>query len=457
MGEIIGAGTASYAERSILAAAGAGNILPLTSSCNVRCLFCSHQQNPPEVEVFRILPRSLEAVEQVLSFMDPERPVVIGESVTRVIEGEPLTHPRFVEVLQLVRATFPHTTIQITTNGSLLDEGMADLLGRLGKVVVYLSLNSASVLGRALLMGDVNNTRAAESALHLKKSGVPFHGSVVAMPHLVGWDDLEKTITYLCACGAETVRVFLPGFTTLAPPALRFEPSLWEELNAFIIRLREKIEVPLTCEPPRITNLEAEVAGVLAGSPAARAGVRCGDVIEAVDGAPVCSRVHAFRRVQKAGLAEIILRRGKDTLSVQVHKKPGEKSGLVMDYDLDPALVEDIVRAARRRGADRILVLTSQLAGPVLQMGLARLWREVAEVTAWVVENHFFGGSIKAAGLLTVADFGHGVEEYLKSRPGETVQLALLPGTAFDPRGRDLTGCSYLDLQERFGIPFEAL
>lgn len=454
MGEIA---TDGYIESIVLTGAGEGNILPLTSACNVRCVFCSHRQNPPGVEVFRIAPRSRTEVERILSFMDPGRPVVIGESVTRIIEGEPFTHPAITDILRLVRATFPHTTIQITTNGSLLDEKMVDLLGRLGNVVVYLSLNSAGEMGRALLMGDVNAGRAIKSAVLLKEYRVPFQGSVVAMPHLVGWSDLEETVKYLCACCAETVRVFLPGFTALAAPALCFESSLWEELNTFVSRLREEVSVPLTCEPPAIGDLEPKVAGVIAASPAAGAGIRAGDVIETINGLPVHSRVHAFKQALEAGSPEISVKRGNETLVLQVKKKPGERSGLVMDYDLDPGLIGDMARAARRRGAPGVLVLTSELAGPVIKSGLRRFWRIDVDVEAMVVKNRFFGGSIKAAGLLTVADFELAVEEFLKNRPGKKPRLALLPGLAFDRRSRDLTGRSYLDLGERFGITFEVI
>lgn len=389
MGEMTGKKNAGYIESIILTGAGKGNILPLTSACNVRCVFCSHHQNPSGIEAYRIAPRSLAEVERILSFMDTGRPVVIGESATRIIEGEPFTHPAITEILRLVRATFPRSTIQITTNGSLLDEKMVDFLSRLGNVVVTLSLNSAGEIGRALLMGDVNAGRAVKSATLLKEYGVSFHGSVVAMPHLVGWSDPEEAVRYLCACGAETVRVFLPGFTDLAAPALRFDPSMWEELQLFVSRLREELTVPLTCEPPVISDLEPKVTGVIAASPAAGAGIRAGDIIEAVNGSPAHTRVQAFNQVLKAWSPEVMVKRGNEPMVLQVKKEPGERSGLVMDYDLDPALIGEMARSARRRGASRVLVLTSELADPVVNMGLWQFWREKAEVEAVVVKNHF--------------------------------------------------------------------
>lgn len=123
MGEINGKKTDGYIESLILRGASEGNILPLTSACNVRCIFCSHRQNPPGVEAYRIPPQGRSEVERILPFMDPERPVVIGESATRIIEGEPFTHPAILEILELIRANLPGATIQITTNGSLSTAG----------------------------------------------------------------------------------------------------------------------------------------------------------------------------------------------------------------------------------------------------------------------------------------------------------------------------------------------
>lgn len=457
MGELSGAGHDEYIKSLILEGAVEGNILPLTSMCNVRCLFCSHRMNPGKVEVFRIPPRSLEEAERTLSFMDPGRPVVIGESVTRIIEGEPFTHPEIDAILMMVRSRFPRTIIRLTTNGSMLDEARVNLLSSLGNVEVYLSLNSCRELGRSLLMADDRPLQAIKSPELLKKSGIAFHGSVVAMPHLVGWDDLDETIRYLCFNGALTVRVFLPGFTNNAPPSLRFEHSLGEALHAFVRRLRRETPAPVTCEPPCLTGLEAEVAGVMAGSPAAAAGIRCGDVILDVNGWPVLSRVSAFKKVFESGIADITLMREKAILSVRVEKLPNVKSGLVMDYDLDPSIIDDMARAVRRRGVSGVLVLTSRLFGPLLRMSLEQYWQEEAEVKVLEVDSVFFGGSIKAAGLLTLEDFSAALDDYLTLERKKEFQLALLPGQAFDKRGRDLTRRSYLELQERFGITFEIL
>ena len=69
------------------------NILPLTSYCNVRCVFCSHKQNPDGVLIHRLPSLPVAKVEELVQLLDPREKVVIGESATRLVEGEPFTHP----------------------------------------------------------------------------------------------------------------------------------------------------------------------------------------------------------------------------------------------------------------------------------------------------------------------------------------------------------------------------
>ncbi|MDD4335001.1 MAG: DUF512 domain-containing protein, partial [Desulfotomaculaceae bacterium] len=352
---------------------------------------------------------------------------------------------------------FPRTPVQITTNGSLLDEKMVDFLSRLGGVVVYLSLNSASERGRALLTGDADPRRSIKSASLLKKYGVLYHGSMVVMPHLVGWADLEETVLYLGEQGAQTIRLFLPGYTRLALPALRFGQSLRKEINDFVSQLRGKTAVPLTVEPPLIDNLKPIIAGVIAGSPAAQAGACAGDVIQTVNGLPALTRVEAFRLALKFDNPEITVSRGNNIYTLKFEKKTDRRSGLVMDYDIDPMLIAEIGRLIGRHGVQEALALTSELAAAVISLGLKRFLKEEVEVKTTPVKNYFFGGSIGAAGLLTVSDFRISLAGYLGKNSEKMPGLILLPGLAFDSRGRDLTGSSSLELERDYKIKVEIL
>ncbi|MFZ5650211.1 MAG: DUF512 domain-containing protein [Bacillota bacterium] len=428
------------------------NILPVISTCNVRCKFCSHGQNPPGVKSFNMPPIPMELVNEALSLMDPRKPVVIGESVSRLMEGEPFLHFRIKEILALIREKMPYARLKITTNGSFLDRETVNFLAGLGNVEVLLSLNSADVTARRYLMDDPRAGIAVKSAILLGEYRVSYHGSIVAMPHLTGWDDLTGTIKFFDRFGAETVRVFMPGYTAAAPPQMRFPVRLMEQLNSFIGGIRWEVGVPVTLEPPLIEDLKARVTGVVAGSPAFRAGIAPGDVIVSVDGKTVFSRVDAFKAVlagKNPGL-EISGQQGKKFISII--KDRNESSGLVMDFDIDPATPESVIRAVKRRRAAEAVLLTSELGYPAVKVGMEKIAAGGPGVLPVAVKNRFFGGSIGCAGLLTVRDMMEVVKEYR-----DKADLIIIPGIAFDCRGRDITGRSYFELKLERGPDLEVI
>ncbi|MBC7323800.1 MAG: radical SAM protein, partial [Moorella sp. (in: Bacteria)] len=277
------------------------NILPLTSICNLHCLFCSHRQNPPGVKTIRLPPLQLDQVDTLLDFLDGSRKIVIGESATRLIEGEPLTHPKFLEIITRVRRRFPRTTLVITTNGTLLTLPLARALAGLEPLELNLSLNSASQAGRLKLMGDRQPDTALEAPRVLNQFKLTYHGSLVALPWITGWQDFRETVLYLSRHGARTIRIFLPGYTRLAPPELRFPAGLRQQIETELESLRRETSVPLFLEPPCLKDLTPVIEGVIPGSAAERAGLSRGDIILAVDGRQPRSRVEAFRLVNRPG------------------------------------------------------------------------------------------------------------------------------------------------------------
>ncbi len=429
------------------------NVLPLTSICNLRCVFCSNRQNPRGVRVYAVPHLPLPLVKSLIPCLDPGRKIIIGEAATRINEGEPFTHPHIWQALEAIRERYPQAMLQITTNGTLLDRVAVKRLAVMQPLEVNLSLNSATPEGRRLLMGDCNPGWALDAARLLGAAGVTCHGSLVAMPHLVGWPDLEATCSFLQDHGAATVRVFLPGFTKLAASWLRFDPlAMHRKLSLFVHRQQERLRIPLLLEPflgGTGEHLQAEVAGVLAGSPVELAGLQGGDVIRAVHGRQVRCRVEAFRTVERLGRPVLDVERpgltSAGTEPRRIVKKRGEASGLVMNYDLDWEMVGRVAGAIRHHRAERVLVLASAWGLPWLQLALPEWERACGEVRLEAVPNRFFGGSIAAAGLLTTFDFATAIKN-IKNRAGQDYDLLLLPGVAFDSRGRDLLGRPYTHL-----------
>jgi len=425
-----------------------GNILPLTSTCNLRCIFCSNAQNPKGVETFFLPPLPFPLVQQLIALLDPRRKIIIGEAASRFTEGEPLTHPEFWIILECIRRIYPKTIIQITTNGRLLNRTAIKKLSDMRPLEINLSLNSATPAGRWLLMGDRRASRVLEAADLLAEAGITYHGSIVAMPHLAGWQDLKLSCGFLQEHGAATVRIFLPGFTKLALPELRFDPgAMYRKLRQFREEQEAVSNTPLILEPflgEHWRDLRARIAGVIPGSPAESAGIRRGDIIKSVNGKPVKSRVDAFKRVYKS-VHPCLELEGRE-FPVSFWKEKNDGAGIVMNYDLDWELVKKARRVIRDHQARNVLVLTSIWGLPWLRSVLPEWEGGGVRVHLAAVPNGFFGGTIASAGLLTTLDFRKTLREIIEKR-GDIFDLVLLPGRAFDFEGRDLLGRHYSRLQ----------
>jgi hypothetical protein len=64
---------------SCLKSIGEANILPVTSACNSRCVFCSHLQNPPrKITVYTLPPLGKEEILALADFLDPGQRIIIG-------------------------------------------------------------------------------------------------------------------------------------------------------------------------------------------------------------------------------------------------------------------------------------------------------------------------------------------------------------------------------------------
>jgi hypothetical protein len=382
-----------------------------------------------------------------MPYLNPGRKIVIGESATRLREGEPLTHPHFHSLIQELRVIFPSATIQVTTNGSLLDKKTIALFSSLRPLEIILSLNSASQKGRNILMGDRKPQKAIDALKLLQEADISFHGSIVALPHLTGWADLRGTIFSLARASAETIRILMPGYTRLSDPKLVPPPETVRQCYHLLEDLRAETAVPLLAEPPLIEDLKPLMEGVIVGSPAAKAGLFAGDQIVRVNGREPFSRVDAFELLQKAKDPGVFIRRGTNELNMVICKHAGKPPGVAVAYDIDPLQAKRLRASLCQNGEN--LALVSRPAYQRWQIAATKL--ALKNLAFRAVPSLFFGGSIAAAGLLTVEDFQAVLD---REKDLKSFKKILLPAIAFDSSGCDLSGSSYLGLSTE-NIPLQ--
>jgi len=431
----------------LLETASRDNILVLTTSCSTACIFCSHLQNPEEINAYYVDKLSREQIDTLIEFLDEARKIIIGESATRICEGEPFLCDDIIEILQSIRLKYRNTPIQITTSGIHLSEGILAELNQIGNIELNVSLNSSSIQGRKELYRGKAHMEAVKAVKLLRHYGIGYSGSIVAMPHLVGWEDIKAAAEFLSEYGASTIRIFMPGYTRFTKGAL--PPSdIRSSLEAFTAELGESIDIPLIMEPSALMDLHAVVLGVLRDSPAWNSGISRGDRITGINGKEPLSRVDAYYKLLRARDPMLEVLRNGESREVIVHKPAKTPSGMVFSYDIHPDTISGVERGILRNKEKSCLILTSELAYGILTGCITQ--RDRVEIE--IARNRYYGGNIMCAGLLTLSD----IEIHMAERIRQP-EVLLLPGIMFDTSGRDLLGRHFKELEENLGIKVEVI
>lgn len=411
------------------------NILPVISACNTSCVFCSHKQNPKEVEVYRLDKLELCDFEEIIEFLSPDRKIIIGESATRIIEGEPLLHKNFIEIVEMVRSKYKTTPIQITTNGILLNEKLVNRFLELGDIELNVSVNSIRDDRRREMLG-LKSPDYIKEKLALLKGRINYTASAVFDPNYMEYREIEEMAEFLDENGANSIRLFLPGYTYLTGRHLDLE-TLYNDVCAYVKKFKQKNSIPIIIEPSYIFDLKARIEGVVKNSAAQEAGIQKDDIIVGVNNEKVLTRVEAFNKVFRLKDPHLDIIRGDKKFKVRLKKEKNTSPGFIMLYDIDPDEAERIRKLVKRHKSNNVLFITSELAYCVLKSLFDAVEFDF-NYDIIIAPNAFFGGTIKCAGLLTVQDIIDSAKTYIKEK-GKP-DLIVLPPIMFDNRKRDLLG-----------------
>jgi len=274
------------------------------SRCNCDCIMCYNKGNPPSLALKSNKRRTIDEFKEIearLNHFSPSEGVSLFPSLGT--SWEVTAHPHFMQILRSLREK-TSKPLRITTNGKSLTPKMVNELADLKPLYLYLSLNSSSRQRRQRLMRDDKPQIAISAPKLLRDKGIPYAVVIVPWPvDSIGemCDDLHKTIIYADDCGAHLVEVNLPGYSRWFSAQEMFNlDEVWKACVSTVRGLREEMGCPIVAMPTMYEeNLYEEhknlprIIGLVQNSPAARSGLRKGDIITAINNIPVRTRPQA--------------------------------------------------------------------------------------------------------------------------------------------------------------------
>lgn len=446
----------------------------LARVCNVACDFCYLYGNPQTLAVARGAKVIKDTeLETRLRYYDPERRRSLFHAQWEI--NEFLVDPKVHQLLPALRERTSEPFYFIT-NGSPLKSRILDLLEAVQPVHLIVSINSLDTEIRGSVMNERSGqTSTAVTALReLAARRIPFGISLAAFPDFP-ISDLVRTIKIVDEIGAGFVRVNLPGFTRELPYQGKFDTeALWVDVMRAIRDLRAEVNVPVFTIPSALEEnhhsgdpLAARVIGTVPQSPAARAGLRSGDVIRRIGAFDVRTRADVVPLlllardtsrivVERDGRALTLdltdVRDGAYPYSGPVLCKYLFPLGVVVAPCLSSSAVEQVALELESAGAASAWISTSTLMRPAAEALVARFRPELVERIDYVVpDNEFLGGNIRVQDMATIGDITRAVER--KAAVESLPDLLLIPESGFNRHGRDLQGRHWQDVERHLGRP----
>lgn len=446
-----------------------------SSRCNLKCKFCYEKGNPITYDQTRL---TLQEAETRLSYYRKDQNRGLPLFRQRIYK-EPFTNKELIQILKNIRAVYPDVEFHLTTNGSLFTEDIFKALSELRPVNLCVSLNASNPDARKKLMADRHSRDSIRMIGHLAEAGLPYAGSIVAWPELDS-EDLVQTIRFLDEHQARMIRISLPGFSKYYPQQPPFETKdAWQSVIDLVLPLRNSIETPIMVLPSlyHSSPFLPEIAGVIRNSPAAKAGLKFGDILTAVNGKAVSTRSQAqrllfeesrtdpvevtFKRKEKQ-FSEILFETQADDSNYPYRPagypaSKGHPMGIVLVDDFNLTWIVELLEKISRTPFNNILLMTSALMEPLVMLLLDSL-PDVDKLLGkknlylWVPEHRFWGGNIILGDLYTCADYIEGVRDFERKHDVRP-DLIVIP-ESFSPNGyTDLIGLPYSTIEKETQTP----
>jgi organic radical activating enzyme len=439
------------------------NVLPLSSLCHNGCVFCSHKNISKTDYLYKFYDykRDLSEIIEHIDFLDPSKKVYIGESATKIFEGEPFLFKGIIEVLKAVRRHVKKAAICITTCGGYIARDFFDIIDEIAPVEINFSLNSYNRQTRDAIVSDnkTDETFNNLQKLSLVKNGVKLNISLMAVNEkLTPVKLLIEDSARLRALGnISIIKIFLPRFSEKQFHNFfngygEFSDYCAAVKAAFAAINDAPGAAPVILEPlpPDFDGGETLIHSVIPASKAAALNLRARDKIIAVNGVAPLSKTHAYQMIVSSKKKPVLavepfggsVGGGPFSVSFPDYNRAKDGAGgIVFTADMPAEAIAGLIKINGRAAAEgeRGIIATTALSLDYINNILVKF--NITGLRAAAFTNRRFGGNIDCAGLLTLNDISGEIRgEGFINRYGGEFGIIILPSLMFDHLNYDLNG-----------------
>jgi hypothetical protein len=428
-------------------------------------VFCSHKNIGPADYLYRFYDykRRLSEVIEHIDFLDTSKKVFIGESATKIFEGEPFLFRGILEVLKAVRKRVKKAAISITTSGGFIPAAFFEIAEEIAPIEINFSLNSynKSVRDKIVLDGKTKEAFENFEKLCACAGGVKLSVSLMALnasltPADVLLEDIGKIRRM---ANISVIKIYLPRFSGAQFHNFFADYGKFERYCLTVKRSLASINdnlcaAPVILEPapPDFDGGDILVHSVLPGSKAAMKNVAPNDKIKAVNDVAPLSKTHAYRLItasKKAPAVTVEPSAGgpaREIVFSGYNRENDGACGLVFTADIPGEAIEKLVAINKKLEnlREKGIVVTTKLSAEYMTDILEKF--NITALSAAAFENFRFGGNIDCVGLLTLEDIRANLssDANKKFRAGGCNAM-VLSSLMFDHLGRDLNGENIAD------------
>jgi hypothetical protein len=447
----------------------------------MRCPFCYEEGDPQNASVLNEPAgmATLQEIETRLRYRDPGKGTGLFQPLTYI--NEMFCNPQVLEILDRLRSEMrPEEVFTFVSNGTYFTDDVVQRLTRLRPIFFNFSVNSLDPEIRRRILRDREPETAIRAIELLGQNRIPYLGSLVCWP-TIPWADIERTVRELDRAGCAVIRFSLSAYSKHLKGTRYDRLGFWTQGLALARRLQRELATPIKVEPYYFDrpSFRPHLVGTIAGSPAAREGLRAGDLLTRVAGQPVPTANHALTALAAASAAgpavtvalraggtgderEVVLDLGGGPFGYpfdQMTRFKGFEWGLILVENLRFSYLRDLREAIDRRGAKVVLVCSSELMRPIVteMLETSAAFRDV-DIRLEVPPNRFFGGTVVLGDLLVVDDYVEFIQEYAR-RSDLPIDLVAIPSSPFTVGGwkRDLAGKAFTEIERRVRLPVEMI